>query len=358
MYFNQKPALDPASLVVMDDAHLAEGPLQSLYSLSVTRFDHEQLFRRLTEELSMRLPHYASLAAATGDGGGPEVAEVISFADQGVVSDVLTTVLGSARLPTGLAFRWPRLRDRLERCVLFVTRDALWLRPWVYPLQANDHYRCAEQRLYLSATIGDPADLSRRLGTGRIQMIRIDRSFSEQTVGRRLVVLDPSDDQERVRAALAAALSVTPKSVWLCASRGEVRRSSAVVEGVDRSLGRPPAPRWTVNGTGDEIESFRVARSGHLLAAGRFDGMDFRGEECRVIVVPQLPRATNPQEEFISQQLGGGGVLVGRQNARIVQALGRANRSEGDHAVYLLPGSRFATHLSRESFRRSLPAEL
>jgi superfamily II DNA or RNA helicase len=43
-YFNQRPVLDPADLLVMDDAHLAEHCLNSLYSVEINKHDHEALF--------------------------------------------------------------------------------------------------------------------------------------------------------------------------------------------------------------------------------------------------------------------------------------------------------------------------
>ncbi len=359
VYFNQNPSIDPCSLVVMDDAHLADGPLQSLYSVEINRFDHTELFERLVVELAIRLPHYASLAdAAGGDRRGPGTTEAISFYDQHRIEELLATIVDGSPLPSDLAYRWGRLRDRLAQCVLLVSRNALWLRPWVYPLQTNDHYQQAKQRLYMSATIGDPADLSRRLGTEPISMVEVDPALSGGTLGRRLIVLDPDEDQSRTNAALSAALRVRDKSLWLCTSRSEVVREQTELASLHQQLALPAAPQWTVSGTGDEVDQFRAAESGHLFAASRYDGMDFCGEECRVVVVPAIPRATNAQEEFISQQLGGGGVINGRLNARIVQALGRANRSEDDYAVYLLADPRFAGHFARESFREMLPADI
>ena len=118
VYFNQNPSIDPCSLVVMDDAHLAEGPLQSLYSVEINRFDHEDLFERLVVELATRLPHYVSLTdAATGDRTGPGTTEALSFYDQHRIEELLTAIVDGSPLPSDLAYRWGRLRDRLAQCV-------------------------------------------------------------------------------------------------------------------------------------------------------------------------------------------------------------------------------------------------
>lgn len=46
--FNQNPVIDSADLLVIDDAHLAEGALDSLYSAEIDRHDHPALFWSLT----------------------------------------------------------------------------------------------------------------------------------------------------------------------------------------------------------------------------------------------------------------------------------------------------------------------
>ena len=62
VYFNQNPVVDPADLVVMDDAHLAEHCLHSLYSVMITQKDHKDLFKQLIAELHERFPAVAPLA--------------------------------------------------------------------------------------------------------------------------------------------------------------------------------------------------------------------------------------------------------------------------------------------------------
>jgi hypothetical protein len=75
-------------------------------------------------------------------------------------------------------------------------------------------------------------------------------------------------------------------------------------------------------------------------------------------VVTDLPRAIDLQEQFLSEQLRDASFLLERLNARILQALGRANRSEDDFAVYVLHDPRFAAHLRRDANRASLPVRI
>ena len=65
VYFNQNPVIDPADLLVMDDAHLAEHCLHSLFSVEINRHSHTNLFNTLVAELHARFPEYAVLADAS-----------------------------------------------------------------------------------------------------------------------------------------------------------------------------------------------------------------------------------------------------------------------------------------------------
>jgi hypothetical protein len=106
---------------------------------------------------------------------------------------------------------------------------------------------------------------------------------------------------------------------------------------------------------GDEIDQFKAAPAGHLFVAGRFDGMDFSADQCRLVVLATQPRAINLQESFVADYLRDAGFMMQRLNQRIVQALGRCNRAEDDFGVYVLADRRFAAHFGQEARRRGLP---
>ena len=116
VYFNQNPVVDPADLVVMDDAHLAEHCLDSLYSVMISRKDHKDLFEQLVRELHLRFPDYAILADAVADDAPPDTsAELLSFIDYAEFVDRLKENINASPLldsDKDLRFRWHRLYDR------------------------------------------------------------------------------------------------------------------------------------------------------------------------------------------------------------------------------------------------------
>jgi hypothetical protein len=365
VYFNQNPVIDPADLLILDDAHLAEHCLHSLYSLEIDRFDHKPLFERLVSEMASRFPEYSVLQDAL-DTSAPPVAptELLSFLDQNAVATRIREIMDASpevKAKPDLRFRWHRIRDRIQEANLYMSTRSLWFRPYVYPLIRNEHYETPSQCIYMSATIGQTSDLARRLGTRPIKKIPIPAEYSVSTYGRRLVVMNKIEDKdipERLARAIFAALTIHPKSVWLCASRADAERYQAIVSEWLKRNGLIGHPTWMLTSLGNEIEEFKKARKGHLFVAGRFDGMDFKADECRLVVLATLPKAINPQEDFFTAYLRDAAFMRRRLNHRVVQALGRCNRSSDDFGVYVLADKRFATHFGRESNRLGLPGNI
>lgn len=365
VYFNQNPVIDPANLLVMDDAHLAEHCLHSLYSVEIKRHAHENLFNALITELQSRFPEYSVLAdAMAGDVQPTTPTELLSFVDQVEVADRIREIIDVSpylRTDRDLGFRWGRIRGSFREANIYLSLHSIWIRPYVYPLLSNFHYAETQQRIYMSATVGDPGDLSRRLGVRPITKIPVPPEYAEQTSGRRFIVMNRIEDEdipERLQAVILASLQIHPKSVWLCSSEAEARSFERRISEWLNLNGFVGHPTWFLTPLGDEIDQFKTSPNGHLFVAGRFDGMDFKADECRLVVLTTLPRAINVQEEFISSYLRDSGFMLRRLNQRIVQALGRCNRSDDDFGVYVLADKRFASHFGRESNKEGLPRNI
>lgn len=365
VYFNQNPVIDPANLIIMDDAHLTEHCLHSLFSVEIDRLPHESLFKTLVTELHERFPEYSVLTDALAADAPPTCPpELLSFIEQVCVAERFREIVDaspSLAADRDLGFRWTRIRNHLLEAHIYISLHSIWIRPYIYPLMSNLHYEQAEQCLYMSATIGEPADLSRRLGVRNIEKIPIPPEHTEKTFGRRLIVMNRIEEQdipERLQAVILAALRIHPKSLWLCSSRADADRFRAIVSEWLNANGLVGHPTWILTPLGDEIDQFKQSPKGHLFVGGRFDGMDFNADECRLVVVTTVPRAINTQEEFISAYLRDSGFMKSRLNQRIVQALGRCNRSDEDFAVYVLADRRFAIHFGRESNRAGIPRNI
>ena len=361
VYINQKPSIDPADILIIDDAHLAENCLQNLYSVEIKRHEDNELFLQIAQELRINFSGYSIIDDALDDNTNPTTPpEVISFLDQNAFSNRLLEIVEASELykTSDFSYRWNRLRHKLNDTTWYMGHDILWIKPDIFPFSANSYYSSATQRIYMSATIGQPSDLSRRLGVNHIEVIPL--KDHEQGNGRRFIILNKDESKNmsaRMQLALAAALKTSPKCVWMCASNSDAEKLEELLTKwlEERSFSHPI---WVLTSQGDEIENFKSSPSGHLIVAGRFDGMDFEGDECRLVVFLTLPRAINLQEEFATAYLRDATFLKQRLNHRIIQGLGRCNRAKDDYAIYILADRRFVTHFGKQGERKGIPPKI
>jgi len=355
-YFNSNPKVEPADLVIFDDAHLAEQPLAGMFAIRIDRRTQGVLYERLCDLVLAHTDLYPSIELMREDGAGPGVPpELLAFPHWSAISDSAADILTSGLPADDARFLWPRVRPNLRACGVLIGPSAIEIRPYNPPTQTLPGYRSARQRLYLSATLGTMDDLQRRLGVAHVVSV-LDDPVAENEVGRRLFLLNPGDaaalDDTPV-AFVLAQLERTGRATWLCASHTEADQVETLL--ADHNLAS-----YRLRGGGDDgaIERWSADPRGHLVTAGRFDGLDLAGDLCRLVVLPSVPAASTEFERFVMAYLGDATFMRHRVGQRVTQALGRANRRGGDWAMYLGLAPGFGTLLAQSAVRQAIPLDV
>src|SRR5205823_4654028 len=118
----------------------------------------------------------------------------------------------------------------------------------------------------------------------------------------RLLLFPDSETREKEMEALALDTAIKlRRSVWLCSSGNETALWSKRLSDSLQSKGISDQPIFVAKARAEEIDQFVDARAGHLFTAARYDGMDFEGDQCRLVVMPSLPTACGLFERFISE---------------------------------------------------------
>lgn len=364
VYINQNPSVDIADYLVLDDAQLAVGALQSLYSIQIDRNKCESLFKDLMNLLSQHTDSpVAEDVLKDLDDPFTTPADMICFPDflrmkdeaEALVSQYLSSHSGPD--VDDLKFRWERNRARLAQGLWLVSSHEIVFRPYIYPFQEYSHLSEPQQRVYMSATIHEPQDLSRRLGSPPIVKLDVPKELIKEEDGRGLFIFNQvataspkKDVPEEVLEPLRQLLLDCGKSVWLCSSGHEADKWRSWLQSYysENELSVPPT--WLLTSTGDELESFRVSATGHLFIAGRFEGMDFPDDVCRLAVFPSLPRATGLLERFFADHLRDASFLRMRTLERIKQGIGRCIRGRKDYAVCYFIDPRFYSEMESAEF--------
>ncbi|MHB1597069.1 MAG: DEAD/DEAH box helicase [Streptosporangiaceae bacterium] len=377
VYFNSRPVPQPADLVIFDDAHLAEQPLSGLQTLRIPDKPGpaRKLYRTICDLVVAHTDAYAGLQAMRDGVARLDLPpELLSFSDWAAVAAAARDAIDASPLVADVAVRgeteevkaevkklrdeikwvWPKVREHLTRCGVLIGPSGIEVRPYHPPTALNAGYSHARQRIYLSATLGSMDDLQRRVGGGQVTRLVTDQPLPDGTTGERMFALNPSSadalDESVLDWALGQAQAAGGKAAWLCASHSEADALQAELGGRGQQVYRLRA------GDDTAVDAWSRAARGHLITAGRYDGLDLAGDICRLVIITTVPQASSEFERFVVAYLGDATFMRHRVGQRVTQALGRANRTSTDRSLYLGLDPRFAQILPDPAVRASIPA--
>ncbi|APU15225.1 DEAD/DEAH box helicase family protein [Actinoalloteichus fjordicus] len=376
VYFNSKPVPQPADLVIFDDAHLAEQPLSGLQTLRIPDKlgPARVLYRTICDLVVAHTDAYAGLQAmrdGTARPGTPP--ELLSFSDWAAIVTASRDVIEASPLVADVGLKdesdkvkaevkklrdeikwvWPKVREHLPYCGVLIGPSGIEIRPYHPPTALNAGYSQAKQRIYLSATLGSMDDLQRRIGGGRATRLVTEHPLLPGATGERMFALNASSEQALdpgvLRWALEQAQAAGGKAAWLCASHSEADTLQAILGGLGHPVYRLRA------GDDTAVDGWSRAPQGQLITAGRYDGLDFPGDICKLVIITTVPQASSEFERFVVAYLGDATFMQHRVGQRVTQALGRANRTATDRSLYLGLDPTFAQVLADPAVRASIP---
>jgi hypothetical protein len=360
VYFNSNPVPQPADLVILDDAHLAEQPLSGLRTLRIQnkQGDARKLYESICDLVLAHTgdayPALRSMREGVAAPGTPP--ELLSFGDWAEVVDAVRDAITDSPYATDDAkYVWRAVQGDLTRCGVLIGPSTVEIRPYHPPTQLVPGYAQAKQRIYLSATLGSMDDLQRRIGGGQVTRLTPATPLPAGATGHRQLVLNPTGkpalDDDVLEWALEQVVAADGRAAWLCASNAE---ADALVEKLEEEAERVFRLRA---GDDDQVEAWIAAGEGQLVTAGRYDGLDLPGDVCKLVIITSVPQASSEYERFVVAYLGDATFMRHRVGQRVTQALGRANRTPADRSLYLGLDPTFAQMLADPAVRKSIPAD-
>lgn len=359
--FNSVPFFDNPHIIILDDAHAAEQYIAKMWSLSVDRSidAHRPLYEALIAVLKPAMPAADVERLVNPDMGRDLhwVEKVPTPTFDKIIPD-LVGVLDAYVLKSGYPvsehrFVWSAIRDHLHACHFYLGAGSMLIRPLLPPTNTHSPFAGAKQRIYMSATFGAAGELERITGRRKIERLQAKASWDRQTIGRRYFLFPQrslSDDEQMTLCAkmmdrTGRTLVLTPDG----------RRERRFREFVEENLHFPVYDAQSIEQSKREFVDKDKAVA---IVANRYDGIDFPGEECRLLIAEGLPRATNLQEKFLISRMGAVDLLNVRITTRIVQAFGRCTRSDQDYSAVVVLGEELNKHLMMPEKRAFLHPEL
>lgn len=351
--FNRTPRIQP-QVLVMDDAHTAEGPVADRWSLRLDRNDaREAYFAALTavaQELTEH--HRRGLLNNDLDPARQSAIEVLLPHAVHRVSEALTAAISEHVEGRQEWYAWDAIGASLDTCLVFASWRELLIRPFIAPTFTQDAFVAATQRVYLSATLGSGGELERSFGRSKISRIPQPADWDTEGSGRRYVLAPGAGrDGTEANQLISEIVSKVGRVLLLAPSERHLNRVSSILLPKDfTELRRSDIEH--------NLDAFTTAERAALLLANRYDGIDLPHDACRLIVLSGLPSGTHLQERFLFDELGAPQVLSERIRTRITQGAGRATRGRRDTAVVILHGDGLINFLSQGEIVQVLRSEL
>ena len=347
--FNVNPVVVESDLLVLDDVHGGEEFVASMWTLRVPGQTplYDELLAALGPALSAR--QRRSLEQG-GAGRSPDIVHLAGATQ--CVGPVTKVLEGASEDPT-IRFAWRAIRQNLDACIVLASNEGLTIRPLVPPTHSHPQFASSTQRLYLSATLGDPADLRRAYGVGNITHLR---SSQEQT-GRRFIFAPSTYASDDDTAAVVAAFwdELEPKRA-LMITPSEQAAVSAFLEISNKASAT--TQRMRASDVTDSLDPFTTSSGTILTAPSRYDGIDLPHDACRLMLLAGSPSAVGELERHLRDRWAAGPVLRARERTRFVQGLGRCTRGDTDYAIVVLMGQAISDLVARPRFVEALPAHI
>lgn len=359
--FNTNPFFTDPEVIIVDDAHASENYIASTWTLRISRFEEadELLFKAVTGVLKGVLDE-TNYRRLTGDWSSvddvtwvdkvstPQLAAIASE-----LHAVITENIGEAEQ----RYAWRMIGNHLKACQVYVSSSEVLIRPLIPPTWDHAPFAGATQRIFMSATLGAGGDLERLTGRPKIKRLPIPDGWDRQGIGRRFFIFpekalkekDVDDLRRSLMTAAGRSLVLTPSK----------EGAELITEDVEQSLKYPVFSGADME---DRKGDFVATSPAVAVVANRYDGIDFPDDDCRLLFVEGLPRATNLQERFLMNRMGANLLFNERVQTRVLQAVGRCTRGLNDYSAVVVTGEDLPAYLTdrkrRSYFHPELQAEL
>lgn len=353
--FNSNPRIRDAQSLILDDAHASENYIAGMWSVEITREDSGKLYRAIVDLFREGLPSsfYADITnGIEGNERETSLIELIPGRHVRTYASGLRDLLDNGiEEETPGWYAWEIIKEHTAACGIFVSWNSILIRPFIPPALTHTPFTQANQRVYMSATLGPGGDLERITGVKSIQRLPIPAGWDKRGSGRRLFLMPQvtMSDQEALQVVLSATKDFD-RTLVLSPTQYE----AAEVRSHLTSIGLTVLGAKDIE---DSIDPF-VTNDGAALVLSRYDGLDLPDEACRLLVIGGLPSGTNLQEKFLWSRIAASSLLRDRVLTRFTQGVGRCTRSDNDFAVVFIWGRPLVDFVLKQDNRKMLHPEL
>lgn len=323
--------------VIIDDAHACLSQADNVFRLKISAGSeqYDSLLKLFEEDIKQQSSNtYMDLESER-----PSALQQIPHWAWQAKNDRVLEILNPVSESEDLKWAWPLVVDELPLCTAVITAGSFEIQPPVHPVNSLIGFDQAKRRLYLTATLADDSVLVRDFAADPSTISCPIVPASAGDIGDRLILMPqqllPSLDDTSAKEFI----------VELASQRNVV----VIVPSHERAKWWRQDAQLVLdkNNINEGIESLRDNPNlGLVVLINRYDGIDLPGDACHILVLDGLPEAIDGIERLDEARMKGSTVMLARQVQRLEQGMGRATRSNEDHAVVILLGARLSERLN------------
>lgn len=360
--FNTDPFFHDADVVIVDDAHAAENYMASLWSVRIRKDAHPVIHDAFCGILRpfLNATDHQRISGVCSDASDRDWIDKIPTPRLAELADGIAAMIdANIGEPENrdIRFPWSMIKDHLIACQIYLSSRDILIRPLIPPTWTHAPFANPRQRIYMSATLGLGGDLERITGRSNIHRLPIPDGWDGRGMGRRFFIFPgKSLDEDESTSLRRELMRKAGRSLMLVPS---IEMQNAAIQDVSENL---KFATYAADALEGSKAGFLAQKQAVAVVAGRYDGIDFPGDECRLLFVDGLPKATNSQERFLMAKMGATILFNERIQTRVIQAIGRCTRSSKDFSAVVVTGeelTRYLTDIKRIPFLSpELQAEL
>jgi hypothetical protein len=330
--------------VIFDDAHVSERLIRDALTLQISRKNHGPLYNELVTlvrpefEALGKGAHLSFIIEDVGQAGVALCPPATAYRHKAEIIEILKSY--EYKKHEDLFFPVVHLYEHIGFCSIFISSDAVEITPPFIPTSRFPFLGKNVRRVYLSATLDYETDFVRGFGVRKTNRIEPDNDAGN---GERLILLGNDLAHPDGQKDLAKNLAVKTKILVAVPSYNKAKRWEDLVT--------PPSNKEFTN----ELNKFRVAKSGMFCLVSRVDGIDLPQDTCRVMLVDGAPTGASLMERYMFGGLGMTNLFATKFASRLTQLFGRINRGRSDYGSFILYGNDLNTWLKNERNLALLP---
>jgi hypothetical protein len=321
---------------LIDDVHACIDKIEDQFTLSINRKDKE-IYAPLFDIFKHELRNQAETVYTDIEEGKPETFLQVPFwTIQKNAQEIINIMSASEQTDSDIKWKLPLVKEYLKYCDCVVADDAIEFSLRVIPTEIISSYVTAK-KILVSATLPDDTILTRYL------------NISQQAINNTITPKTAGDIGERLIIVPEAVNTSITKDVIKNMVREYLPNYKIVV--IVPSNYR--ADYWrdiasdviTSSNIENGLETFKQQQAGLVVFVNKYDGIDLPDDDCRILIIDELPEDRSKIEKVDINVLGINNNILMRKMRKIEQGMGRAVRSNEDYSVVFLLGKSLTNYL-------------